>query len=38
MSLHPREGELYFVDDYEHALALARELVGTSAAPTVPKA
>jgi SulP family sulfate permease len=32
MSVLPRDGELYFVEDYEHALALARELVGTSAA------
>jgi len=26
MALHPREGELYFVDHYEAALALSREL------------
>jgi SulP family sulfate permease len=31
MQLHPRPGELYFAEDYEQALALARELVGTSA-------
>jgi SulP family sulfate permease len=34
MQLQPRPGELYFVEDYEHALALARELVGTSVAET----
>jgi len=30
MSLLPRDGELYFVEDYERALALASGLVGTS--------
>jgi SulP family sulfate permease len=29
MSVRPREGELYFVEDFERALALARELVAT---------
>jgi len=38
MSLRQREGELYFVEDYERALALARELVGTSAPHPVPEA
>jgi SulP family sulfate permease len=31
MDVRPRDGELHFVEDYEHALALARELVGNSA-------
>ena len=31
MALHPREGELYFVDDFDASLALARTLAGANA-------
>lgn len=34
MQLHPREGELYFVPDFEAALALARRLVNATPSDT----
>ena len=36
MQLHPREGELHFVDNFEAALALARKLVAPEPAGTSP--
>jgi SulP family sulfate permease len=38
MDLQPKPGELYFVEDYPAALALARELVGVSSSPEPPAA